>query len=168
MLKFALEYRKAIDVLTLSKMEWIITQQLCNILSVLKDVTQFFSHGTPNLATVIPAMDYINDHLIAHSKNCALSPTIKASLGLGKRTLNCYYSLTDSSEVYLIAMVLHPRHKLKYFEKANWEQDWIDTAWELVHEEFERSYKQDSGSENEESPSPSPKEVCGLSLLFYS
>ncbi|KAF8236638.1 hypothetical protein L208DRAFT_1176013, partial [Tricholoma matsutake] len=74
----------------------------------------------PNLATVIPAMDYINDCLTAHLKNHALSPTIKASLGLGKRTLNCYYSLTDSSEVYRIAMVLHPCHKLKYFEKANW------------------------------------------------
>ncbi|KAF8232401.1 hypothetical protein L208DRAFT_1272385, partial [Tricholoma matsutake] len=62
---------------------------------------------------------------------------INASLGLGKRTLNHYYLLTDSSEVYHIAMVLHPHHKLKYFEKANWEQDWIDTAWELVCDRFE-------------------------------
>jgi hypothetical protein len=128
-------------------------------------------------------MDYINDCLTTHSKNRALSPAIKASLGLGKKTLNRYYSLTDSSEVYRIAMgaswlflsdvshldiVLHPHHKLKYFEKANWEQDWIDTARELVRDEFERSYKQDSGSENEKSPSPSPKKVCGLSHLFYS
>ena len=50
MLKFALEYQEAIDVLTvdrvndlrmyeLSKMEWIIAQQLCDILSVSHSIT---------------------------------------------------------------------------------------------------------------------------------
>jgi hypothetical protein len=38
----------------------------------------------PNLATVILAMDFIDDHLTAQTKNCLLSPAIKASLGLGK------------------------------------------------------------------------------------
>lgn len=71
---------------------------------VLKDVTQCFSHATPNLATIIPAMGYINNCLSAHTNDCSLSSTIKASLGLGKKTLNWYYSLTDSSEVYHIAM----------------------------------------------------------------
>jgi hypothetical protein len=54
---------------------------------------------------VIPAMDFINDKLTAHAHDRILSLAIKASLALGKKTLNCYYSLTDSSEVYRIAMV---------------------------------------------------------------
>jgi len=38
-------------------------------------------------------------------------------------------------------MVLHPQHKLSYFNKAaQWEDDWIKTAEQLVREEFERSY----------------------------
>jgi hypothetical protein len=53
---------------------------------------------------VIPAMDFINDKLTAHAHDQTLSPAIKASLELGKKTLNHYYSLTDSSEVYRIAM----------------------------------------------------------------
>jgi hypothetical protein len=53
---------------------------------------------------VIPAMDFINDKLTAHAHDRTLSPAIKASLALGKKTLNRYYSLTDSSEVYRIAM----------------------------------------------------------------
>ncbi|KAF8225689.1 hypothetical protein L208DRAFT_1305354 [Tricholoma matsutake] len=143
MLSFALEYWQVIDTLTadwhhelwvyeLSEREWIIVSQLCDVLKVLKDTTQFFSCTTPNLATIIPAMDYINDHLSAQANDCSLSPTIKASLGLRKKTLNRYYLLTDSSEVYHIAMVLHPRHKLLYFKSAKWEQEWIDTAKELV------------------------------------
>lgn len=36
--------------------------------------------------------------------------------------------------------MLHPRHKLAYFKAAGWQQDWIDTAEELVRSEFKRSY----------------------------
>ncbi|KAH7903748.1 hypothetical protein BJ138DRAFT_977553, partial [Hygrophoropsis aurantiaca] len=57
-----------------------------------------------------------------------------------KKTLNRYYQLTDASEVYRIAMVLHPRHKLTYFKNAKWESSWIDTAEALVRNEFEQSY----------------------------
>jgi hypothetical protein len=53
---------------------------------------------------VIPAMDFINDKLTAHAHDRTLSPAVKASLALGKKTLNRYYLLTDSSEVYRIAM----------------------------------------------------------------
>ncbi|KAF8805310.1 hypothetical protein BYT27DRAFT_7105472 [Phlegmacium glaucopus] len=45
-----------------------------------------------------------------------------------KQTLNHYYNKTDHSEVYRIAMVLHPQHKLHYFEKARWEEMWIETV----------------------------------------
>jgi hypothetical protein len=45
-------------------------------------------------------MDFINDKLTAQAHDGILSPAIKAALELGKKTLNWYYSLTDSSEVY--------------------------------------------------------------------
>ncbi|KAG1812698.1 hypothetical protein EV424DRAFT_1326917 [Suillus variegatus] len=56
--------------------------------------------------------------------------------GVLKATLNRYYQLTDQSEVYRIAMVLHPRHKLVYFRNARWEDDWVTTAEELVRDRF--------------------------------
>jgi hypothetical protein len=102
-------------------------------------------------------MDFVNDTLTAHSKNRSLSPAIKASLGLGKQTLNQYYSLTDSSEVYQIAMVLHPRYKLQYFKDASWEDNWIDTVNELVCGAFEGSYKHHGASNNVEPSSPPKK-----------
>jgi len=54
---------------------------------------------------VIPAMDHIdttftNGILNAH----VLDPAIRAALKLAKRTLNRYYSLTDASETYRVAM----------------------------------------------------------------
>jgi hypothetical protein len=42
--------------------------------------------------------------LAAASNNEAYSPAIRAALKLGTKLLNKYYSLTDNSEVYRIAM----------------------------------------------------------------
>ena len=33
-------------------------------------------------------------------------------------------------------LVLHPQMKLKYFKQHKWSKDWIDTAKDIVREEF--------------------------------
>jgi hypothetical protein len=60
---------------------------------------------------------------------------------LARKKMNRYYSLTDGSTVYRIAMVLHPGLKLEYFRQHSWEQDWIDKAEELTREEYIRTYE---------------------------
>jgi hypothetical protein len=47
--------------------------------------------------------------------------------------INCLHLLHQFS-------VLHPRHKLKYFEHAGWELSWIKAAEEIVRAVFEQSY----------------------------
>ena len=117
-------------------------------------------------------MDHIDERLTSDSINQAkFEPSIRASLALAKKTLNRYYDLTDSSEVYRIAMgmcfkihqltmypilrldmfsVLHPRHKLSYFKQAGWPTKWIRTAEEIVRVEFKRSYATDVDAEGVE------------------
>jgi hypothetical protein len=49
-------------------------------------------------------MDHIDETLTSQSINPKFEPSIRAALGLAKKTLNCYYSATDHSDVYRIAM----------------------------------------------------------------
>jgi hypothetical protein len=49
-------------------------------------------------------MDHIDEHLATAATNRGLSLAIKAALAIGKRTLNRYYSRTDHSDIYRIAM----------------------------------------------------------------
>ena len=116
MLLFALKYRGALDIITgdremklrqyeMDNEEWDIATQLCDVLGVFKDATLFFSrNGTPSIATVIPAMDRIDEVLATNAVNTQYSVSIQAALAMGKKTLNRYYSKTDHSEVYRIAM----------------------------------------------------------------
>jgi hypothetical protein len=71
---------------------------------IFKDTTLFFSCGTPNLATVIPAMDHIDHVLATSSHGHYFSLPVRAALVLGKNTINRYYNKTDHSETYRIAM----------------------------------------------------------------
>lgn len=136
--------------------------QILIYLQIFKHATLFFSRDTPSISTVIPAMDHIDSYLATTIEDPSTSDGLKGALYLGKRTLNRYYDKTDLSENYRIAMggffyfaiyyylllltisifslVLHPRHKLKYFENAGWEEEWIDTARQIVRDEFDRTY----------------------------
>ena len=86
---------------------------------------------------------------------------------LFRSTLNKYYTMTDLSEVYRIAMgmyifiisatssfqliylvVLHPRHKLNYFENANWDIEWVQTTRQMVWDEYDRSYKKSPATDS--------------------
>ena len=71
---------------------------------ILKDATRFFSRPMPNLARIIPAMDHIEETLSTSSLDMSNDPAICAALAIARKTLNRYYGLTDSSEVYRIAM----------------------------------------------------------------
>jgi len=86
---------------------WKINSQFeyCRyLLQIFKDTTLFFSRSTPCLATVIPAMDHIDETLTTNSLDHKFEPSIHAALGIAKKTLNRYYNATDQSEVYRIAM----------------------------------------------------------------
>ncbi|THV04135.1 hypothetical protein K435DRAFT_558774, partial [Dendrothele bispora CBS 962.96] len=115
----------------LSTTQWDIARQLVKVL-------KFFSRDdSPNLATVIPAMDKIDEDFSNFIIDEKLNPAIRAAVSISKKTLNRYYDKTDHSEVYRIAMILHPRHKLSYFKRMGWDKEWIEKAEEICRDEYE-------------------------------
>ena len=61
-------------------------------------------HPATNIATVIPAMDTIDEALATNALSSKYSIAIHAALSIGKKTLNHYYEKTDFSTTYRIAM----------------------------------------------------------------
>ena len=52
-------------------------------------------------------MDKMHVELTAAAENVEYSPTLQAALELGKNLLDKYYSLSDDSEIYQIAMGMY-------------------------------------------------------------
>ena len=151
MLTFALDYHKAIDGITADKEfklhkykldneDWKIIKDLAAVLRQFKKATLYFSQDNASVAAVIPAMDQITKGLHPRTKK-PFHCSIIAALTLAKNKMNRYYSLTDSSNTYRIAMVLHPGMKLDYFRQAEWEAEWIEEAESLVREEYVSHYE---------------------------
>ncbi|KAJ8474625.1 hypothetical protein ONZ51_g7088 [Trametes cubensis] len=152
MLDMAVKYRKAVDVFCadkenklrqyeLSETEWKIAEQLQHALRIFKDATLFFSRDTPNLATVIPAMEHMSNMLDGCIRDeVKYEEPIRIALSLAKRTLTKYYNLTDAADTYRIAMVLHPRYKTAYFKQLNWTRAYIESTRKLVRAEYDTIY----------------------------
>ena len=121
---------------------------------IYKDATLFFSQDNVSLiSNVIPTMDCI-DALLSDVPAEPLSQSVKHALTFACKSINKYYSKTDLSNVYRIAMgeylvisllcllilsrvsLLHPQLKLKYFQQRYWDQDWIDTTEAILREEY--------------------------------
>jgi hypothetical protein len=125
-LSFAINYRMAIDKLTgdhtmelrdfeLLDSDWEIAKQLCDTLLIFKDATLFFSRGTPNLATVIPAMDLIDKRLATDSLKRTLKRPIVAAIKIAKATMNKYYTKRIIRKLIVLQWVSFLRFSLRFY-----------------------------------------------------
>ncbi|TFK82772.1 hypothetical protein K466DRAFT_460419, partial [Polyporus arcularius HHB13444] len=120
---------KGFRELELTKEEWEIAKHLRDVLKLFDDATKFFSRsGTPNLATVIPAIDHMDSKLADYGLDMHLPAAVRAAALLGKQVLNHYYNATDDNVINRAAMVFHPTLKLEYFADAKWPKSWIKDA----------------------------------------
>lgn len=80
-----------------------------------------------------------------------LSAPLQHAVLIGKRTMNKYYELSNSSDIYRMSMgtsscfaellshmnvllVLYPSYKTTYFERLKWSKSWIDKALRITRE----------------------------------
>lgn len=99
-------------------------------------------------------MDRLTNTLDSSTKK-PYHPAIAAAIKLARKKMDRYYSLTDDSNVYRIAIVLHPGLKLQYFRNQQWEKDWIDEAKRLVRQEYHAHYENETPSVERTQPTKS-------------
>ena len=77
---------------------------LIMIIQIYKQATIFFLQDrVPTIANVIPTMDRIDD-LLSEAAKRPLVPAVKHALKFARASINKYYSKTDASDIYRIAM----------------------------------------------------------------
>ncbi|KAF7423054.1 hypothetical protein PC9H_010246 [Pleurotus ostreatus] len=68
----------------------------------------------------------------------SLHPAVKVGMAFARRTMNKYYSKTDLSSVYRIAIALHPGLEFDYFEVKQWKRRWINDAKDLLRTTYDK------------------------------
>ncbi|KAI0363103.1 hypothetical protein BV20DRAFT_901450, partial [Pilatotrama ljubarskyi] len=90
---------------------------------------------------VIPYIDVLTRHVDQFHADNTRHPSVRVAASRGRAILDKYYSKTDETMIYRIAMILHPRYKLQYFREQEWTEEWISEALDLLCTEWRTFYK---------------------------
>ncbi|KNE99746.1 hypothetical protein PSTG_07033 [Puccinia striiformis f. sp. tritici PST-78] len=104
----------------------------------------------------------ITKHLSTAITNTDYPPALRNACRVGLKITNKYYSLTDSSPLYRIAILLHPSFRDEYFKMAKWQPDWIAEAIRLAREMWVTHYKPRPIITPSATPTPAPKPSTGM------
>ncbi|KNE88550.1 hypothetical protein PSTG_18043 [Puccinia striiformis f. sp. tritici PST-78] len=121
-----------------------LAQDLVQVLRPFYEITLQVSTGaSTRLAEVVVFIDQVTADLstVIDNNEDNYPPALRNACRAGLKITNKYYSLTDCSPMYRIAMILHPSFKDEYFKLAKWPKSWIDEAIDLTREMYDTWYK---------------------------
>ncbi|EFP85026.2 uncharacterized protein PGTG_11195 [Puccinia graminis f. sp. tritici CRL 75-36-700-3] len=121
-----------------------LARDLIEVLQPFYNITlQVSTRGGAQISDVVVFIDQITSHLSTaiSKKKDDFPPALRNACRAGLQLTNKYYTLTDCSPLYRVAMVLHPSFKDEYFKLANWNPEWIEEAIRLTREMWETQYK---------------------------
>ncbi|KAH9452703.1 hypothetical protein Pst134EB_016656 [Puccinia striiformis f. sp. tritici] len=135
--KFGLERKYYVD-----ESDFDLARDLVDVLNLFFEITlQISVAGSARLADIVLFIDQITEHLSTAITNEKYPPALRNACRFGLKKTNKYYSLTDSSPLYRIAILLHPSLQDEYFKLANWEPEWIAEAIRLARDMWLTHYK---------------------------
>ncbi|KAH9457488.1 hypothetical protein Pst134EA_021364 [Puccinia striiformis f. sp. tritici] len=130
-----------------------LANDLPEILQPFYEITlQVSIKGSARLADVVVFIDQITSHLSSaiSDKQHAYPPALRNACRGGLQLTNKYYTLTDCSPLYRVAME-------EYFKLAKWDQEWIDKAIRLTRKMWETNYKPSAQPPPSKEANPRPK-----------
>lgn len=124
--------------------DWLVIQDIMNILSPLKEATLRFEQAKSNgcLADILPTLEELLTIFETAKTVYKSNLIISTMLVNGWDVLNKYYSLSDETPLYCAAVALHPQYKLQHLQDV-WEskEGWYENARRLVRNLWETEYK---------------------------
>ncbi|EFP94425.2 uncharacterized protein PGTG_20381 [Puccinia graminis f. sp. tritici CRL 75-36-700-3] len=92
-----------------------LAHDLAKVLNLFHNITlQISKAGSARLSNKVIFIDQITDHLSTIISDSNYPPALRNACQVGLKITNKYYSLTDTSPLYRIAIFLHPSFKDEY------------------------------------------------------
>ncbi|KAA1112329.1 hypothetical protein PGTUg99_016457 [Puccinia graminis f. sp. tritici] len=119
-----------------------LANDLAIVLQPFYEITlQISTAGSPQLSHSVVFIDQVTEHLSTIISEKKYPAALRNACRAGLQITNKYYTLTDCSPLYRIAMILHPSFKDEYFKIAGWSAEWIKVAIDLTREMWVTHYK---------------------------
>ncbi|KAL9937653.1 hypothetical protein V8E36_003198 [Tilletia maclaganii] len=153
------------EKLRLGRVDKPTFQNLLEILTPLSKATARFSKKTkPMIGEVVGMFERLDSIFSAIEDNKTRPIAWRKAAERARKVVFKYYGLTEHSEVYVLAVLLHPNYRLDFLEAMKWEEDWKTDALTVLRQYYDQFYKivppesQDdadgSGADEEEEDDP--------------
>ncbi|KNF06670.1 hypothetical protein PSTG_00545 [Puccinia striiformis f. sp. tritici PST-78] len=142
-----------------------LAEDLINILQPFQEITlEVLTRGAARILQVVVFIDQITSHLSTaiSDQRDIYPPALRNACRAGVQLTNKYYTLTDCSPLYCVAMFLHPSFKDEYFKLAKWKPEWIIESVRLAREMWENHYKVSPPPAPSKSSKHRPKPHTGI------
>ena len=140
----------------LSRENWSELQEIHDFLQPFYDITIHTQGDRSTIDQILTDMDF----LVSHFKEAEKQHKREQNSAMLRRTMTAwyaidkYYSYTDNSPVYAVAILLHPSLRKAYLEKQwAYQADYIQPTKDNVSELGRRSYKKEKQTRRKEAQS---------------
>ncbi|WVF70526.1 hypothetical protein IAT40_005316 [Kwoniella sp. CBS 6097] len=134
----------------LSELDWKTMAALRPVLTFFKTATIRFQYDLSRpivtVASVVPYLDEVTKQLDKILLDEKVPVMVRVGCCVGKNLANKYYSRSDESIIYRLAILLHPSMRMRYLTSQKWLEDWKQTARDLLHGLYESQYQTESES----------------------
>jgi hypothetical protein len=138
MIERALELRKPLDEMAelvsdlrkykLTDGEWKLLVGIHKFFGLFKVASnQLCATSYPTLAATVPVYNFMIDRLEDYRDTDTCPAATRVATDAAIDRLKQFYVGTDA-EVYTVATILDPHHKLDYYHNHHWEREWIELA----------------------------------------
>ena len=127
----------------LSAEEWKILGHIRDFLQAFHDATKATEGRAATLDGVLPSMDFLCAYFEHAIEEFAHHDFMRESLHVGLIKLLKYWNKTERAPAYIVAIVLNPRKKWKYFKR--WNPEWQSNMEATMKKFWETTYRSSTG-----------------------
>ncbi|OCF79082.1 hypothetical protein I204_01027 [Kwoniella mangroviensis CBS 8886] len=131
--------------------DYSFIQHLEKVLKFIKQATDYFQRETGQgehpvtVAMVIPYIDQVTSLLDTLIANDTAPIVVRTGACIASNLMSSYYSKTDQSLIYRLAILLHPSMRMKHLKDQKWLQSWQDQAEKLLRDVYATYESDDQG-----------------------
>ncbi|KAE8199118.1 hypothetical protein CF328_g3344 [Tilletia controversa] len=116
-------------------------RKVFEMLKPLADATlKFSSKLSPTISEVIGLFETVDDHLTG-LQSTEEKLVWREAATRGHLVNAKYYGLTEQADVYLLAILLHPKYRAEYMNVHKWPRDWQNKAKNTLRSVYAEHYE---------------------------
>ncbi|KAL9936106.1 hypothetical protein V8E36_004948 [Tilletia maclaganii] len=154
------------DKFRLHRADKVTFDNLLSLLNPMVKATLNFSKKTnPMIGEVVGMFERLDSQFGAIENEKKMPNAWHKGAERARLVVSKYYGLSEQTEVYSLATLLHPNYRLEFLEAMKWKSEWKEAAVDVLRSHYEQFYKLEPQASQDTSSSEAEDEDEEIDLV---